>query len=74
MPGAFVQIIPEQRKQSAVAFLEAAVDCCPSLGIKVRVVTDHDRAAQSEPFGQTQVSVCPDIHQAVHPMKNLSAS
>jgi transposase InsO family protein len=39
---AFVQVMPDEKKQSAVAFLKAAIDYYQSLGIKVaRVMTDN---------------------------------
>lgn len=39
---AFVQVLPDERKQSAVAFLKAAIAYYASLGIKVtRVMTDN---------------------------------
>src|SRR6266550_751694 len=39
---AFVQVMPDEKKQSAVAFLQAAVGYYQSLGIKVaRVMTDN---------------------------------
>jgi transposase InsO family protein len=39
---AFVQVMPDEKKQSAVAFLKAAVDYYRSLGVKVaRVMTDN---------------------------------
>jgi len=48
---AFSQILPDERKESAVAFLEAAVAYCASLGIKVeRVMTDNGACYRSKAF------------------------
>ena len=48
---AFVQVMPDQRKQSAVAFLEAAIAYYASLGIKVqRVMTDNGSCYRSKAF------------------------
>jgi transposase InsO family protein len=48
---AFVQVMPDQRKESAVAFLEAAVAYYASLGIKVqRVMTDNGSCYRSKTF------------------------
>ena len=48
---AFVQVMPDQRKGSAVAFLEAAVAYYASLGIKVqRVMTDNGSCYRSKAF------------------------
>ncbi len=48
---AFVQVMPDQRKESAVAFLEAAVAYYASLGIKVqRVMTDNGSCYRSKAF------------------------
>lgn len=48
---AFVQVMPDQRKESAVAFLEAAVAYYASLGIKVqRVMTDNGSCYRSRAF------------------------
>ncbi|MBB4232937.1 transposase [Rhizobium mongolense] len=46
---AFVQVMPDQRKESAVAFLEAAVAYYASLGVKVqRVMTDNGPCYRSK--------------------------
>jgi transposase InsO family protein len=48
---ASVQVMPDQRKESAVAFLEAAVAYYASLGIKVqRVMTDNGSCYRSKIF------------------------
>lgn len=48
---AFVQVMPDQRKESAVAFLEAAVVYYASLGVKVqRVMTDNGPCYQAKTF------------------------
>jgi transposase InsO family protein len=48
---AFVQIKPDERKKSAVAFLKAAVAYYASLGIKVeRVMTDNGSCYRSHAF------------------------
>lgn len=48
---AFVQVMPDQRKDSAVAFLEAAVAYYVSLGIRVqRVMTDNGSCYRSRTF------------------------
>ena len=48
---AFVQVMNDQRKESAVAFLEAAVAYYASLGIKVqRVMTDNGSCYRSTTF------------------------
>ncbi|TFV48413.1 IS481 family transposase [Bradyrhizobium niftali] len=48
---AFVQVMPDQRKQSAVAFLEAAVAYFARLGVSVeRVMTDNGSCYRSESF------------------------
>jgi Integrase core domain len=39
---AFVQVMPDQRKQTAIAFLEAAIAYLAKLGVQVeRVMTDN---------------------------------
>ena len=48
---AFVQVMRDQRKESAIAFLEAAVSYYASLGIKVqRVMTDNGSCYRSKTF------------------------
>ena len=48
---AFVQVLPDQRKESAVAFLEAAVDYYAKLGVRIeRVMTDNGSCYQSKMF------------------------
>jgi transposase InsO family protein len=48
---AFVQVMPDQRKASAVAFLEAAVAYYAGLGIRVqRVMTDNGSCYRSKTF------------------------
>jgi transposase InsO family protein len=51
---AFSQILPDEKKQSAVAFLKAAVAYYQSLGIAVaRVMTDNGSCYRSDAFRQT---------------------
>ena len=48
---AFVQIMANQRKESAVAFLEAAVAYYAKLGIRIeRVMTDNGSCYRSKTF------------------------
>src|SRR5262252_439203 len=48
---AFVQVMPDQRKESAVAFLEAAVTYFTKLGVRVeRVMTDNGSCYCSKMF------------------------
>ena len=48
---AFSQILPDERKESAVAFLKAAVAYYQSLGVKVaRVMTDNGSCYRSKAF------------------------
>jgi transposase InsO family protein len=48
---AFVQVMPDQRKDSAVAFLDAAVAYYASLGVRVqRVMTDNGSCYRSRTF------------------------
>jgi len=50
---AFSQILPDERKQSAVAFLAAAVAYYASLGVTVtRVMTDNGSCYRSKPFAK----------------------
>jgi transposase InsO family protein len=51
---AFVQILPDERKESAVAFLEAAVAYYAGLGVTVeRVMTDNGSCYRSKAFRKT---------------------
>ena len=48
---AFVQVLADQRKESAVAFLEAAVAHFAKLGVRIeRVMTDNGSCYQSKSF------------------------
>jgi transposase InsO family protein len=48
---AFVQVMPNQRKESAVAFLEAAVAYFAELGVRIeRVMTDNGSCYRSKSF------------------------
>jgi len=48
---AFVQVLPDQRKESAVVFLEAAVAYFAKLGVRIeRVMTDNGSCYQSKMF------------------------
>jgi transposase InsO family protein len=50
---AFSQILPDERKESAIAFLEAAVAYYASLGISVaRVMTDNGSCYRSKAFAK----------------------
>jgi transposase InsO family protein len=50
---AFSQILPDEKKHSAVAFLEAAVACYASLGITIeRVMTDNGSCYRSKAFAK----------------------
>ena len=50
---AFVQVMPDERKQSAVAFLEAALAYYASLGVTVeRVMTDNGSCYRSKAFAK----------------------
>jgi transposase InsO family protein len=51
---AFSQILPDERKESAIAFLKAAVAYYASLGISVaRVMTDNGSCYRSKAFAKT---------------------
>jgi len=66
---AFVQVLADQRKESAVAFLEAAVAYYAKLGIRIeRVMTDNGSCYRSELPGRLQTPrPPPSLHQALHP-------
>jgi transposase InsO family protein len=50
---AFTQILPDERKESAVAFLEAAVAYYASLGVAIaRVMTDNGACYRSKAFAR----------------------
>jgi transposase InsO family protein len=50
---AFSQIMPDEKKHSAVAFLQAAIAYYASLGVAVsRVMTDNGSCYRSKPFAQ----------------------
>ena len=56
---AFSQVLPTERKESAVPFLKAAVAYYESLGVSVsRVMTDNGSCYKSFDFKQT----CRDLH------------
>jgi transposase InsO family protein len=51
---AFAQILPDERKESAVAFLQAALAYYASLGVTVlRVMTDNGSCYRSDAFAET---------------------
>jgi transposase InsO family protein len=51
---AFAQILPDERKESAIAFLQAALAYYASLGVSVlRVMTDHGSRYRSRAFAKT---------------------
>jgi transposase InsO family protein len=55
---AFSQILPNERKESAVAFLKAAVAYYASLGVDVaRVMTDNGSAYRSKAFRKACASL-----------------
>jgi transposase InsO family protein len=52
---AFCQILPDQKKESAVAFLEAAVAYYQGLGIKVTgIMTDNGSCYRARPFDKAR--------------------
>jgi transposase InsO family protein len=61
---AFVQVMADQRKESAVAFLEAAIAYYAKLGVRVeRIMTDNGSCYRSKTFRtackQRKFSPCP---------------
>jgi transposase InsO family protein len=51
---AFSRVMKDQRKQSAIAFLKAAVTYYASLGVRIeRVMTDNGSCYRSKAFGKT---------------------
>ena len=66
---AFVQVMADQRKESAVVFLKAAIAYYAKLGVRVeRVMTDNGSCYRSKTFRdslQTSRS-SPNLHQALH--------
>ena len=51
---AFAQVLPDERKESAVAFLQAALAYYASLGVSIlRVMTDNGACYRSEAFART---------------------
>ena len=66
---AFVQVMADQRKESAVAFLEAAVAYYAKLGVRVeRVMTDNGSCYRSKslPSSLQTPRPPPNLHQALH--------
>ena len=56
---AFVQVLADQRKESAVAFLEAAVAHFAKLGVRIeRVMTDNGSCYQSKSFASRNFALC----------------
>ena len=56
---AFVQVLTDQRKESAVAFLEAAVAHFAKLGVRIeRVMTDNGSCYQSKSFASRNFVLC----------------
>jgi transposase InsO family protein len=56
---AFSQILPDERKESAVAFLHAAIEYYRSLGITVtRVMTDNGSCYRSKPWREACQILC----------------
>jgi transposase InsO family protein len=52
---AFSRVMKDERKKSAIAFLEAAVAYYESLGVKVeRVMTDNGSCYRSKAFGKSR--------------------
>ncbi len=67
---AFSQILPDERKESAVAFLKAALAYYASLGITVSpVMTDNGSCYKSKAFSQSLPRSRPEAHphQALYP-------
>jgi transposase InsO family protein len=67
---AFVQVMADQRKESAVAFLEAAVTYFARLGVRVeRVMTDNGSCYRSRMFRAAcrRLGLSPNLHQAIYP-------
>ena len=67
---AFVQVRIDQRKESAVAFLEAAVAYYAKLGIRIeRVMTDNGSCYQVKdvPSRLQTPRPSPNLHQTLHP-------
>jgi transposase len=67
---AFVQVWVDQRKESAVAFLEAAVAYYPKLGIRIeRVMTDNGLvlSVKDVPSRLQTPRPSPNLHQTLHP-------
>ena len=66
---AFVQVLVDQRKKTAVAFLEAAVAYFAKLGVRIeRVMTDNGSCYRSKMFRAACKRFGPpsNLHQAVH--------
>ena len=66
---AFVQVMADQRKESAVAFLQAAVAYYAKLGVRIeRVMTDNGSCYRSKTFRAacTPSGSTPNLHQAIH--------
>ena len=66
---AFSQILPDEKKESAVAFLRAAVAYYASLGVTVaRVMTDNGSCYRSHGLRQGLRRARPEahLHQALH--------
>ena len=54
---AYTEILPDERKESAVAFLERALAWFAGLGVKVeRVMTDNGSAYRSHAFRQAALT------------------
>ena len=67
---AFVKVIANQRKESAVTFLEAAVAYYAELEIRIeRVMTDNGSCYRSKMFQSAckRLRPSPNLHQALHP-------
>ena len=65
---AFVQVMPDDTKQSAVAFLNAAVTYYESLGVKVaRVMTDNGGCYRALAFRQMPAAPSPCSHIRTRP-------
>ncbi len=66
---AFVQVMADQRKQSAVAFLEAAIAYYASLGVRIERCDDRQRfmlSVKNVPSSLQTPRPPPNLHQALH--------
>ncbi len=65
-----MQVLADQRKESAVVFLQAAVGYCAKLGVRIeRVIADNGSCYRSKSFRARLQTPrpAPSLHQARHP-------